>query len=51
MTCQACTCHQGTDLDTRLCCLVSDDTHPNTLARAGHIDHILRRAVEKESTL
>lgn len=36
-----------TGLDTRLCCLVSDDTHPNTLASAGHIDHILRRAVEE----
>ena len=36
-----------TGLDTRLCCLVSDDTHPNTLASVGHIDHILRRAVEE----
>jgi adenine deaminase len=34
-------------LDTRFCCLVSDDVHPNTLFLKGHLDHILRRAVEE----
>lgn len=34
-------------LDTRLCCLVSDDTHPHTLTDSGHLDHILRRAVQE----
>jgi len=33
------------EIDTRFACLVSDDTHPNTLIRDGHLDHILRRAV------
>lgn len=35
------------DVDTRLCCLISDDTHPNTLTKQGHLDHILRRAVQE----
>lgn len=35
------------NLDTRLCCLVSDDTHPHTLTEVGHLDHILRRAVQE----
>lgn len=34
-------------IDTRMCCLVSDDTHPHTLTSVGHLDHILRRAVEE----
>ena len=33
--------------DTRFACLVSDDTHPNTLYSHGHLDHIVRRAVEE----
>ena len=37
----------GKQIDTRLCCLISDDTHPHTLTSLGHLDHILRRAVEE----
>lgn len=33
------------DLDTRYAMMVSDDTHPYTLVRDGHLDHILRTAV------
>ena len=35
------------NLDTRFCCLISDDTHPHTLTTVGHLDHILRRAVQE----
>jgi adenine deaminase len=34
-------------VDTRFANLVSDDAHPHTLAVQGHLDHILRRAVEE----
>ncbi|MDR1378859.1 MAG: adenine deaminase [Synergistaceae bacterium] len=34
-------------VDTRLATLVSDDTHPDTLISLGHMDHIVRRAVEE----
>lgn len=34
-------------VDSRFACLVSDDTHPHTLMAQGHMDHILRRAVEE----
>ena len=33
--------------DTRFACLISDDTHPHTLLSQGHLDHIVRRAVEE----
>lgn len=35
------------DIDSRFAVLVSDDTHPDTLKTQGHLDHILRRAVEE----
>lgn len=35
------------DIDTRFAVLVSDDNHPHTLSAQGHIDHILRRALEE----
>ncbi len=35
-------------VDTRYACMVSDDTHPHTLIEKGHLDHILRRAVEEK---
>ena len=35
-------------VDTRYACMVSDDTHPHTLIAKGHLDHILRRAVEEK---
>lgn len=34
-------------IDTRLATLVSDDTHPHTLMEQGHLDHIVRRAIEE----
>lgn len=32
-------------IDSRFACLVSDDTHPNTLVVHGHLDHIVSRAI------
>ena len=37
----------GRDIDTRFCCLVTDDCHPDTLLLHGHLDYILRLAVEE----
>lgn len=34
-------------VDPRFAVLVSDDAHPDTLLRQGHVDHLLRRAVEE----
>lgn len=34
-------------IDTRYATLVSDDTHPDTLIHKGHLDHIVRRAIEE----
>ncbi|MDO4280594.1 MAG: adenine deaminase [Peptococcaceae bacterium] len=34
------------DVDTRFACLISDDTHPNTLVSKGHLDYILTEAVK-----
>ena len=33
-------------VDSRFAVLVSDDTHPHTLIADGHLDHIVRRAIE-----
>lgn len=33
-------------VDTRFCCLVTDDCHPATLLAQGHLDHVLRLAVQ-----
>lgn len=35
------------DVDSRFAVLISDDTHPNTLLNYGHLDHIIRRAIEE----
>lgn len=35
------------NIDTRFTMLVSDDSHPHTLVEKGHLDHIVRRAVEE----
>ena len=35
-----------TDIDTRFANLISDDTHPHTLVANGHLDYILRKAVD-----
>lgn len=35
------------EVDSRYACLISDDAHPNTLLAEGHINHILKRAVEE----
>jgi len=34
-------------IDTRYATLVSDDTHSETLVSQGHLDHIVRRAIEE----
>ena len=34
-------------IDDRFACLVSDDTHPDTLIEYGHMDHILRCAIRE----
>lgn len=34
-------------VDSRFACLISDDTHPRTLIRNGHLDYIVRRAIEE----
>ncbi len=41
---RCCTAHK---IDTRYVCLASDDTHPHTLLEHGHMDHIVRRAIEE----
>ena len=35
------------NLDTRYACLISDDTHPHTLIEKGHLDYIVKRAIEE----
>lgn len=35
------------EVDSRFACLISDDTHPHTLITDGHMDHIVRRAIEE----
>lgn len=37
----------GRNIDSRFACLVSDDTHPHTLINDGHLDHIVKRAIEE----
>lgn len=37
----------GGDIDTRFALLVSDDNHPRTLESHGHLDHLIRRAMEE----
>lgn len=34
-------------IDTRYAVMISDDTHPFTLLRDGHLDHIVRRAIDE----
>ena len=34
-------------IDARRVCLVTDDRHPEDLISEGHIDHIIRRAIEE----
>lgn len=35
------------NIDSRYAVLISDDTHPHTLLHDGHLDHIVRRAVQE----
>lgn len=35
------------NIDSRFAVLVSDDAHPHTLIHDGHLDHIVRRAIEE----
>lgn len=37
----------GGAVDTRFALLVSDDNHPRTLESHGHLDHLIRRAMEE----
>lgn len=41
---KAITQHQ---VDSRFAMLISDDTHPHTLISQGHLDHLVRRAVQE----
>ena len=34
-------------IDSRFACLISDDTHPHTLKELGHLDYIVKRAIEE----
>lgn len=34
-------------VESRFACLVTDDSHPHTLVSSGHLDHLVRRAVEE----
>ena len=34
-------------VDSRFACLISDDTHPHTLKENGHLDYIVKRAIEE----
>ncbi len=34
-------------IDDRYACLISDDTHPDTLLNDGHLDHIVRCAIKE----
>ena len=34
-------------VDDRFCCLISDDSHCDTLITEGHLDYIVRRAIEE----
>ena len=34
-------------VDSRYACLISDDTHPHTLIAKGHLDYIVKRAIEE----
>lgn len=34
-------------VDDRFACLISDDTHPDTLIADGHLDHIVRCAIKE----
>ena len=43
-TIKAITEHQ---IDPRFTCLVSDDLHPDTLLSTGHMDYIIKRAIEE----
>lgn len=35
------------EIDSRFACLISDDTHPHTLQENGHLDYIVKRAIQE----
>ena len=35
------------DVEDRFACLISDDTHPDTLVSEGHLDYIIRLAIKE----
>jgi adenine deaminase len=36
-----------TDIDSRHAMMITDDTHPSTLINQGHMNHVVRRAIEE----
>lgn len=40
-------CVTENNIDTRFVVLISDDVHPDTLLSDGHMDHIIRRAIQE----
>jgi adenine deaminase len=36
-----------TGVDSRHAMMITDDTHPDTLVNAGHMNHVVRRAIEE----
>ncbi len=36
-----------TGIDSRFCLLVSDDTHPEALLTRGHLNHVVKRAIQE----
>lgn len=35
------------EIDSRFACLISDDAHPHTLQTSGHLDYIVKRAIQE----
>lgn len=40
-------CYTETGIDPRRIVLVTDDVHPDTLLTLGHVNHVVRRAIEE----
>lgn len=43
-------CMTENNIDTRFAVLVSDDTHPDTLLKHGHLDYIIQKAIQEGVT-
>ena len=44
---EVCRAITANEVDSRYACLISDDTHPHTLLTQGHLDYIVKRAMEE----